>query len=414
MNSANQGNQGNQGNQSNYIDNDNNRRSINNIHEDRIIVEKHYIPISLYREIYGNQSIPIQNSTPVNIFRNNGFQQHFNLPYTPPVNIPYAPHVRIPESEINHHYDLFPNFRNNLFNNILNRNIPIEITNLPPFTMPFNIPFNIPVNNPQNLFNNTEQNINNGIPLSNINILTTVSRFCDFTETNISDNCSICQLAFNDNDICRLIKSCKHVFHLECIDIWFSDHITCPCCRHNLLSNTIINNQQEIVNEQDQNNEEDADYDEEYEEDYDEEYEEDYEEEYDEDYEAEYEAEYEEYEANQTDENLSNLVDNVINENNNVINENINIPYVGVFSNTSNIYTFNTQPLLNDINNFVNISTPFINSVWHNITPTSNTSSRLNSSHINTHINNHVNELFNNINPILNPLLQAFNNFNPR
>ena len=46
-----------------------------------------------------------------------------------------------------------------------------------------------------------------------------------------NDNCTICKLNFNDQDIVRHVK-CNHIFHKECIDPWFLDHShLCPCCR---------------------------------------------------------------------------------------------------------------------------------------------------------------------------------------
>ena len=58
----------------------------------------------------------------------------------------------------------------------------------------------------------------------------------------------------------------------------------------------------------------------------------------------------------------------------------------------------NTQPIVNDINSFVNITAPFINSFMN----TSNVSTRLNP----TQINAQVSSFFENI----NPFFQAFTN----
>lgn len=58
----------------------------------------------------------------------------------------------------------------------------------------------------------------------------------------------------------------------------------------------------------------------------------------------------------------------------------------------------NTQPIVSDINNFVNVTAPFINSFMNN----SNVSARLNPEHINAQ----VTSFFDNINPIF----QAFTN----
>lgn len=44
------------------------------------------------------------------------------------------------------------------------------------------------------------------------------------------DTCSICFEPFNDEDKCRELK-CSHLFHLDCVDTWLKEHITCPVCR---------------------------------------------------------------------------------------------------------------------------------------------------------------------------------------
>lgn len=40
--------------------------------------------------------------------------------------------------------------------------------------------------------------------------------------------CAICQDDHTDSGI---ILPCKHAFHEKCIDPWFSEANTCPCCR---------------------------------------------------------------------------------------------------------------------------------------------------------------------------------------
>jgi len=43
--------------------------------------------------------------------------------------------------------------------------------------------------------------------------------------------CSVCLLEFDDDDALRLLPTCPHAFHPECIALWLERHATCPLCR---------------------------------------------------------------------------------------------------------------------------------------------------------------------------------------
>ncbi|GAB4859691.1 hypothetical protein Ancab_011170 [Ancistrocladus abbreviatus] len=43
--------------------------------------------------------------------------------------------------------------------------------------------------------------------------------------------CAICLSEFEEKERVKVIPSCGHVFHEECIDTWLSSHVTCPLCR---------------------------------------------------------------------------------------------------------------------------------------------------------------------------------------
>ncbi|XP_074267505.1 RING-H2 finger protein ATL60-like [Silene latifolia] len=49
--------------------------------------------------------------------------------------------------------------------------------------------------------------------------------------------CSVCLSEISLGEKVRLLPKCNHGFHVECIDMWFKSHSTCPLCR-NLVSSS--------------------------------------------------------------------------------------------------------------------------------------------------------------------------------
>ncbi|KAK9664710.1 hypothetical protein RND81_14G062900 [Saponaria officinalis] len=43
--------------------------------------------------------------------------------------------------------------------------------------------------------------------------------------------CAVCLSEFEENEKGRMLPKCSHCFHVECIDMWFHSHDTCPLCR---------------------------------------------------------------------------------------------------------------------------------------------------------------------------------------
>ncbi|EEF39831.1 ring finger protein, putative [Ricinus communis] len=43
--------------------------------------------------------------------------------------------------------------------------------------------------------------------------------------------CSVCLSTVVEDAMVRLLPNCKHMFHVECIDMWLGSHTTCPICR---------------------------------------------------------------------------------------------------------------------------------------------------------------------------------------
>ena len=49
-------------------------------------------------------------------------------------------------------------------------------------------------------------------------------------------DCAICLSEFEEGENVKMIPYCRHVFHIECIDMWLFSHVSCPICRCTKLS----------------------------------------------------------------------------------------------------------------------------------------------------------------------------------
>ncbi|GLJ38565.1 hypothetical protein SUGI_0786330 [Cryptomeria japonica] len=47
-------------------------------------------------------------------------------------------------------------------------------------------------------------------------------------------SCTVCLSEFEENENARLLPNCNHSFHVECVNMWFYSHSTCPLCRANV------------------------------------------------------------------------------------------------------------------------------------------------------------------------------------
>ncbi|XP_031495382.1 RING-H2 finger protein ATL79-like [Nymphaea colorata] len=43
--------------------------------------------------------------------------------------------------------------------------------------------------------------------------------------------CAICLSEFADGERVRVLPSCRHGFHVKCIEAWLASHASCPTCR---------------------------------------------------------------------------------------------------------------------------------------------------------------------------------------
>lgn len=49
-------------------------------------------------------------------------------------------------------------------------------------------------------------------------------------------DCAVCLCEFSQLDKLRLLPTCSHAFHIDCIDTWLLSNSTCPLCRGTLFS----------------------------------------------------------------------------------------------------------------------------------------------------------------------------------
>lgn len=61
--------------------------------------------------------------------------------------------------------------------------------------------------------------------------------------------CSVCLSTIREETKVRVLPNCKHMFHVECIDMWLGSNTTCPLCRSGVepmvLSSTDHHEQQQ-------------------------------------------------------------------------------------------------------------------------------------------------------------------------
>ncbi|XVF60351.1 hypothetical protein PTKIN_Ptkin08bG0038000 [Pterospermum kingtungense] len=49
-------------------------------------------------------------------------------------------------------------------------------------------------------------------------------------------DCAVCLCEFSEKDKLRLLPTCSHAFHINCIDTWLLSNSTCPLCRGTLFT----------------------------------------------------------------------------------------------------------------------------------------------------------------------------------
>lgn len=60
----------------------------------------------------------------------------------------------------------------------------------------------------------------------------------EFSETSFCE-CAVCLNEFQEDEKLKIIPSCCHMFHVDCIDVWLQNNANCPLCRMS-ISSTIL------------------------------------------------------------------------------------------------------------------------------------------------------------------------------
>ncbi|GLJ38377.1 hypothetical protein SUGI_0781480 [Cryptomeria japonica] len=85
----------------------------------------------------------------------------------------------------------------------------------------------------RNGFDNSEDDISIVVPVGldkeSLNALPIVEYKPENPKAGLE--CAVCLSEFEENEKLRVLPSCNHGFHTECIDMWLHSHTSCPLCR---------------------------------------------------------------------------------------------------------------------------------------------------------------------------------------
>lgn len=62
-----------------------------------------------------------------------------------------------------------------------------------------------------------------------------------------SCECVFCLNEFQEDEKLRVIPNCNHVFHIDCVDVWFQNNANCPLCRRQISLTREIQDEQLIT-----------------------------------------------------------------------------------------------------------------------------------------------------------------------
>jgi hypothetical protein len=69
-------------------------------------------------------------------------------------------------------------------------------------------------------------------------------------------DCAVCLGEFQEEEKVRLLPSCLHVFHADCVDTWLQDNANCPLCRAAITGTAITSTQFPFMDQLPRTNEE--------------------------------------------------------------------------------------------------------------------------------------------------------------
>lgn len=247
--------------------------------EPNILVERHYIPLSVYIQIYSSNHMP--TNLTLNTQHQNPHQHVLLTPTSMSAHItgnrqmfPHNSHNSRPTNRDTNFSMFSATNVGNTTNNDENTNT-IRATRRTTVTIP-NTTVDTETNQPRtattstpnsririetmatgeeneiNLFNalfaalinpsrldSTNTSQTNGLTSEQITDNSTVMTY-DNTSSDMdiqprSTICSICTLEYEPQQQIRSLDTCDHAFHTGCIDRWLADHNTCPLCRARVI-----------------------------------------------------------------------------------------------------------------------------------------------------------------------------------
>ncbi|GJM87451.1 hypothetical protein PR202_ga03408 [Eleusine coracana subsp. coracana] len=78
-----------------------------------------------------------------------------------------------------------------------------------------------------------------GLEESTIQALPTF-RYRKAIKSTDSSECAVCLSEFEEDERVRMLPSCLHAFHVDCIDTWLQGNANCPLCRATITGHCII------------------------------------------------------------------------------------------------------------------------------------------------------------------------------